>query len=158
MLFFFFQQKTAYDVRISDWSSDVCSSDLCAEYSSVLVRVEKRRDEVLYINDGAYGSLFDAAHVAWRFPVKLVREKESAARPLNFSFYGPTCDDMDHMAGPFALPADVQAGDYIEVGMLGAYGAAMRTGFNGFTAGDTVTVTDEPMASLYMPERKSTRL
>src|SRR3546814_1210375 len=90
MLFFFFQQKTAYDVRISDWSSDVCSSDLCAEYSSVLVRVEKRRDEVLYINDGAYGSLFDAAHVAWRFPVKLVREKESAARPLNFSFYGPT--------------------------------------------------------------------
>ena len=130
---------------------------LCAEYSSVLVRVEKRRDDVLYINDGAYGSLFDAAHVAWRLPVKLVREKESAARPLNFSFYGPTCDDMDHMAGPFALPADVQAGDYIEVGMLGAYGAAMRTGFNGFTAGDTVTVTDEPMASLYMPaEQPST--
>src|SRR3546814_14575282 len=64
---------------------------------------------------------------------------------------------MDHMAGPFALPADVQAGDYIEVGMLGAYGAAMRTGFNGFTAGDTVTVTDEPMASLYMPaEQPST--
>src|SRR3546814_2885439 len=28
MLFFFFKQKTAYDVRISDWSSDVCSSDL----------------------------------------------------------------------------------------------------------------------------------
>src|SRR3546814_9256930 len=28
VLFFFFKQKTAYDVRISDWSSDVCSSDL----------------------------------------------------------------------------------------------------------------------------------
>src|SRR3546814_8848388 len=28
LLFFFFKQKTAYDVRISDWSSDVCSSDL----------------------------------------------------------------------------------------------------------------------------------
>src|SRR3546814_17529627 len=28
MLFFFFKQKTAYDMRISDWSSDVCSSDL----------------------------------------------------------------------------------------------------------------------------------
>src|SRR3546814_9386301 len=27
-MFFFFKQKTAYDVRISDWSSDVCSSDL----------------------------------------------------------------------------------------------------------------------------------
>src|SRR3546814_3756062 len=28
MLFFFFKQKTAYELRISDWSSDVCSSDL----------------------------------------------------------------------------------------------------------------------------------
>src|SRR3546814_8998010 len=27
--FFFFKQKTAYEMRISDWSSDVCSSDLC---------------------------------------------------------------------------------------------------------------------------------
>jgi len=124
---------------------------LCAEYSSVLVRVERRRGDVLYINDGAYGSLFDAAHVAWRFPVQLVREEQSEARTMPFSFYGPTCDDMDHMAGPFDLPADIKAGDYIEVGMLGAYGAAMRTGFNGFTAGETVVVGDEPMASLYAP-------
>src|SRR3546814_6195031 len=28
-VFFFFKQKTAYEMRISDWSSDVCSSDLC---------------------------------------------------------------------------------------------------------------------------------
>src|SRR3546814_10362972 len=31
MLFFFFKQKTAYEMRISDWSSDVCSSDLSGE-------------------------------------------------------------------------------------------------------------------------------
>src|SRR3546814_6897593 len=31
MMFFFFKQKTAYELRISDWSSDVCSSDLSAE-------------------------------------------------------------------------------------------------------------------------------
>src|SRR3546814_7762473 len=31
MYFFFFKQKKAYEVRISDWSSDVCSSDLVAE-------------------------------------------------------------------------------------------------------------------------------
>src|SRR3546814_2724843 len=30
MMFFFFKQKTAYEMRISDWSSDVCSSDLAA--------------------------------------------------------------------------------------------------------------------------------
>src|SRR3546814_16227450 len=34
LLFFFFKQKTAYEVRISDWSSDVCSSDLSAQLCS----------------------------------------------------------------------------------------------------------------------------
>jgi ornithine decarboxylase len=131
---------------------------LCAEYASVLVRVEKRRGSELYINDGAYGALFDAAHIGWRYPVKLVREEESDAKGMPFSFYGPTCDDLDHMAGPFELPADIQAGDYIEIGMLGAYGCAMRTGFNGFGVEDHVIVADEPMASLYIDaaERKRT--
>jgi ornithine decarboxylase len=122
---------------------------LSAEYASVLMRVEARKDDVLYVNDGAYGALFDAAHVAWRFPVALVRETPSRAKTMGFSFYGPTCDDMDFMAGPFDLPADVQPGDYIEVGMLGAYGSAMRTGFNGFTAGATVVVRDDPMDTAY---------
>ncbi|MBK5264926.1 MAG: type III PLP-dependent enzyme [Alphaproteobacteria bacterium] len=122
---------------------------LAAEYSSLIVRVERRRDEELYINDGAYGALFDAAHLGWRFPVKLLREQGSAAELADFSFYGPTCDDMDHMAGPFSLPADIKAGDYIEIGMLGAYGCAMRTAFNGFGSGAVHEVTDEPMESLY---------
>ena len=123
---------------------------LCAEYSSLIVRVEKRRGAELYINDGAYGALFDAAHVGWRFPVELLRASDT--RDMAYSFYGPTCDDMDHMAGPFMLPADVQAGDYIEIGMLGAYGCAMRTGFNGFEGGERCIVTDEPMATLYGEE------
>ncbi|OYW82555.1 MAG: hypothetical protein B7Z22_13985, partial [Hyphomonas sp. 32-62-5] len=38
---------------------------------------EKRRGNELYINDGAYGALFDAAHVGWRFPVELMREDAS---------------------------------------------------------------------------------
>jgi ornithine decarboxylase len=123
---------------------------LSAEYASVLVRVERRRGDQLYINDGAYGALFDAAHVGWRFPVELVREGGSDTKDMPFSFYGPTCDDIDHMAGPFMLPADIQPGDYIEIGMLGAYGSAMRTGFNGFTAGETIVMDDEPMASVYV--------
>ena len=125
---------------------------LCAEYSSIIVRVEKRRGDELFINDGAYGALFDAAHVGWRFPVVLLREPDSRAKDMPFSFYGPTCDDLDHMAGPFMLPADVRAGDYLEIGMLGAYGSAMRTAFNGFGSDETVIVTDEPMASLYVSE------
>ncbi len=122
---------------------------LCAEYASVLVRVEKRRGNELYINDGAYGALFDAAHIGWRYPVRLVREQESRVQPIGFSFYGPTCDDLDRMGGPFELPADVQANDYVEVGMLGAYGCAMRTQFNGFGVTACAIVEDQPMASLY---------
>jgi ornithine decarboxylase len=127
---------------------------LCAEYASLLVRVEKRRGTELYINDGAYGALFDAAHVSWRFPVALLRDTPSRAKAMGFSFYGPTCDDLDYMAGPFELPADVQTGDYLEIGMLGAYGCAMRTGFNGFGVGSVQIVEDEPMASLYGARRK----
>ncbi len=125
---------------------------LCAEYSSIVVRVERRRGSELYINDGAYGALFDAAHIGWRFPVELLREPDSNAKDMEFSFYGPTCDDMDHMAGPFLLPADIRAGDYIEIGMLGAYGSAMRTAFNGFGSDRTVIVSDEPMVSLYLAD------
>jgi ornithine decarboxylase len=120
---------------------------LSAEYASLVVRVEKRRGDVLYINDGAYGSLFDAAHVDWRYPVQLLRD--SNARPLDFSFYGPTCDDMDYMKGPFALPADIGVGDYIEIGMIGAYGQAIKTSFNGFGSVETVQFTDAPMMTTY---------
>ena len=121
---------------------------LSAEYSSLVVRVEKRRGNELYINDGAYGALFDAAHIDWKFPLRAL--EDDLIEPVeDFAFYGPTCDDADFMPGPFPLPGDVQAGDYLEIGMLGAYGAAMRTDFNGFGATRSVIVRDEPMASLY---------
>ena len=125
---------------------------LSAEYASVVVRVERRRGTELYINDGAYGTLFDAAHIGWKYPVQLLREPESDARDMDFAFWGPTCDDMDYMQGPFPLPADTVAGDYFEIGMLGAYGSAMRTAFNGFGTGDTVVASDEPMLSVYLDD------
>ena len=135
---------------------------LCAEYNSMIVRVEKRRGTELYINDGAYGALFDAAHVGWRFPVRVLREgaanEDTEVELEPFSFWGPTCDDMDHMDGPFALPADIKAGDFIEIGMLGAYGAAMKTAFNGFGATDVFEVSDEPMASQYRGDRRDPRV
>ncbi|MBB4613680.1 ornithine decarboxylase [Novosphingobium taihuense] len=136
---------------------------LCAEYNSMIVRVERRRGTELYINDGAYGALFDAAHVGWRFPVRVLRDEvandvDTEIELEPFSFYGPTCDDMDHMEGPFELPVDVKVGDYIEIGMLGAYGAAMKTAFNGFGATDVFEVSDEPMASQYRGDRRDPRV
>ena len=150
--------RTAESLPVSYSSELWCEPGraLCAEYNSLIVKVEKRRGDELYINDGAYGALFDAAHIGWRFPVRSVSGDRTGAQQ-GFSFYGPTCDDADFMEGPFELPADIAAGDYIEIGMLGAYGAAMRTAFNGFGQGAAVEVTDEPMASLYRGDRKDPR-
>ena len=127
---------------------------LVAESTSLLTRVELRKGDALYLNDGAYGSLFDAAHAKWPFPVKGyrggadARELDGALKP--FQFYGPTCDSIDHMPGPFWLPEDVQEGDFVEIGMLGAYGVAMSTRFHGFGAVETVAVDgDAPRASMF---------
>ena len=140
---------------------------LVAEASSILTKVELKKGDALYLNDGSYGSLFDAAHAKWPFPVKLfrgadeggdgeAREVEGPLRP--FRFYGPTCDSLDHMPGPFWLPEDIREGDYVEIGMLGAYGVAMNTRFNGFGDAETVEVKDAPMASMFGLADRSIRL
>lgn len=136
---------------------------LVAEASSILTKVELKKGDALYLNDGSYGSLFDAAHTKWPFPVKLFRAEDGAASevegPLKpFRFYGPTCDSLDHMPGPFWLPEDVREGDYIEIGMLGAYGVAMNTRFNGFGDAETAVVTDAPMASMFGLAGRAIRL
>jgi ornithine decarboxylase len=133
---------------------------LVAESTSILCKVELKKGDALYLNDGSYGSLFDAAHSKWPFPVKLIRpdpktggDASSELKP--FRFYGPTCDSIDHMPGPFWLPEDVNEGDYVEIGMLGAYGIAMNTRFNGY--GDTLVaaVEDAPMASMFGLAKRS---
>jgi ornithine decarboxylase len=123
---------------------------LVAEGSSLLTRVDLRKGDALYLNDGSYGALFDATHNRWPFPVKLHRpDGEGAAALKPFRFYGPTCDSADAMPGPFWLPEDVREGDYVEIGMMGAYGVAMATRFNGFGDAETAVVGDAPMLSLY---------
>lgn len=127
---------------------------LVAESASILTRVELRKGHSLYLNDGTYGSLFDAGvQVGFKYPTRLIRtdgrEGAKRERGIPFSFYGPTCDSIDYMPGPFLLPADVREGDYIEIGQLGAYGNAMRTAFNGFDAHRLVIVQSPPLLTMY---------
>ena len=123
---------------------------LVAEAASTLVRVDHRRGDHLYINDGTYGSLFDAGVPGFIYPVRAVRPHGRTARRLMpYAFYGPTCDGMDYMKGPFMLPEDMGEGDYIEIGQTGAYGGTMRTQFNGFYSDETAILSDQPMLSLY---------
>lgn len=121
---------------------------LVAPGQSVVVQVMARKDDRLYINDGAYGSLSDAGvAVGLRFPVRLVRADYAPCSPelQAFEFFGPTCDSADRMKGPFLLPADVREGDWIEIGQLGAYGGTLRTAFNGFDRAFLVEVRDQPL-------------
>jgi len=124
---------------------------LVAEAESLVVRVDARRGNDLYINDGGYGALFDAAHLGFVFPVRLLRpEAEIADQELMpFEFWGPTCDSIDYMRGPFLLPTSVREGDFIEIGNIGAYGRAIAGGFNGYGRYDHAILLDEPMYSMF---------
>jgi len=117
---------------------------------SVVVQVQHRRDNALYVNDGVYGALADAGVLGFRYPVRLIRPTgaPAAEQHLGFSFFGPTCDSADTMRGPFHLPADIAEGDWIEIGQLGAYGGCLRTAFNGFDRAAMVEVSDEPLTHL----------
>ncbi len=121
---------------------------LVAGGGSVVVQVELRRGDALYVNDGVYGNLSDAGALGFRFPARRIRlgEAEDDKTELaDFVLFGPTCDSADRMRGPFRLPADMREGDWVELGQLGAYGACLRTGFNGFGRAALVEVADPPM-------------
>lgn len=123
---------------------------LVAEAASLVVRVELRKGTALYINDGVFGGLFDAGQPQFIYPTQVLKPQEHLSAKLQeFSFFGPTCDSADYMPGPFLLPADIQEGDYIEIGGLGAYSMQLRTEFNGFYQKELVEVEDGPLLSMY---------
>ena len=123
---------------------------LVAECGSTIVRVNLRKKNKLYINDGTYGSLFDAGVPNFILPTKLITNGRIQSKKItSFQFYGPTCDSLDYMKGPFLLPNNIKEGDYIELGQLGAYGLTFRTKFNGFYSDTIVELCDKPIMSLY---------
>ena len=125
---------------------------LVAESGSTIVRVNLRRKQKLYINDGTYGTLFDAGTPNIVYPSKMIKETSNkiiSKKMTAFNFFGPTCDSMDYMKGPFVLPNNIKENDYIELGQLGAYGLTFRTKFNGFYSDEIYEVEDAPIMSLY---------
>ena len=123
---------------------------LVAESGSTIVRVNLKKKNKLYINDGTYGSLFDAGVPNFILPAKLITSGRIQSKKITaFQFYGPTCDSLDYMKGPFLLPNNIKEGDYIELGQLGAYGLTFRTKFNGFYSNTIVELNDKPIMSLY---------
>jgi ornithine decarboxylase len=123
---------------------------IVAESGSTIVKVNLRKKNKLYINDGTYGTLFDAGVPNLILPSRMILNGRIQSKKLTaFSFYGPTCDGMDFMKGPFLLPNNIKEGDYIELGQLGAYGLSFRTKFNGFYSDEIFELADQPIMSLY---------
>jgi len=126
-----------------------------AESGSTIIKVILRKKQNLYINDGTYGSLFDAGVPNFVLPTKMITTGRIHSKKLtSFSFFGPTCDSLDYMKGPFLLPNNIKEGDYIELGQLGAYGLTFRTKFNGFYSNEIFELNDKPIMSLYEDSSK----
>ena len=115
---------------------------LSAPGMSTIAKVLLRKDDRLYLNDGMYGAFWELrfkGHV--RYPARALRGCE----PLNgnlhsFRLFGPTCDSSDKMPGRVELPVDIDVGDYIEFGSMGAYSLSGLTRFNGFYSDDVVSI------------------
>ena len=147
-------KKSLKNLKLENDPKIICEPGraLVAESGSTIVRINLRKKQKLYINDGTYGTLFDAGTPNIVYPSKMIKDnqnKKISKKMTAFDFYGPTCDSMDYMKGPFLLPNNIKENDYIELGQLGAYGLTFRTQFNGFYSDEIFEVEDSPIMSLY---------
>lgn len=112
---------------------------LSARGLSAVVQVLLRKDDRLYLNDGMYGAFWELRfNMQDKYAARAFRDGlplQGDLRP--FHLYGPTCDSGDALPGLVELPADINIGDQIEFGSIGAYSLSGRTDFNGFYS-DTV--------------------
>ncbi len=155
---YFNEIKTALnDLKLKKLPEIICEPGraIVAESGSTIVRVNLRKKQKLYINDGTYGTLFDGGVPNIVYPARLITNRKIISKKLtSFDFYGPTCDSMDYMKGPFVLPNNIKENDYIELGQLGAYGLTFRTRFNGFYSDKIFEVEDEPIMTMYDKETR----
>ena len=147
-------KKGLKNLKLDNLPEIICEPGraLVAESGSTIVKVNLRKKQKLYINDGTYGTLFDAGTPNIVFPSKMIKDHSNkiiSKKLTAFDFFGPTCDSMDYMKGPFLLPNNIKENDYIELGQLGSYGLTFRTQFNGYYSNEIYEVEDNPIMSLY---------
>ena len=111
---------------------------------SLLTRVKHRRaGHVLYLNDGIYGGLLEQLMFKVATPVRAFRDGlHLDGRACDFEVFGPTCDSTDRLPLPVPLPAETTEGDWVEFALMGAYGSATATRFNGFQSDFYVEVLE----------------
>jgi len=151
-------KKAFDDLKLENKPGLMCEPGraLVAESGSSVVKIVLRKKQKLYINDGTYGSLFDAGVPNFVLPTRMISNGRITSKKLtSYSLYGPTCDSIDYMKGPFVLPNNLKEGDYLEMGQLGAYSLTFRTKFNGFYSDKILEVQDKPIMSMYEKDSSS---
>lgn len=117
---------------------------LVADGCKLIVQVQLRKENQLYINDGIYGSISEVIYDKdFHPPMRVIRPQGPAPKNETkpFVFFGPTCDSNDRLPRSFELPEDVREGDWIEISQMGAYSVAVSSNFNGFSAETFVEIS-----------------
>ncbi len=128
---------------------------LVAEGGSLLTRVNLRKPEAVYLNDGIFGGLTEVywgnTDLALPYRVMDAQGQPRPGRLESFTAYGPTCDGNDKLPYALELPAGITDGDYIEFNLIGAYGREMAACYNGMSS-NAVAVIEADFAGHHQPE------
>src|SRR3546814_4562656 len=135
--FFFFKQKTAYEMRISDWSSDVCSSDLVVELTAgvQLGHDDLRRRDALFLVDVDRDA---AAVVGHRYRAVLVDGHGDVVGVAGQGLVDRVVDHLEHHV--------VQAGTVVDVADVHA--RTLADGFQAAQHGNPAGIVDGALAAL----------
>jgi ornithine decarboxylase len=117
---------------------------MVAESVTLALRVKAKPDaNTLFLNDGLYGGLAEFRDMTANTRTSVITASGDlrAGQTEPFTVFGPTCDSLDTLPEPLSLPATITEGDYILFAGMGAYAAAIATGFNGYGKIETVPVT-----------------
>ncbi|MBR9843455.1 MAG: type III PLP-dependent enzyme [Rhodobacteraceae bacterium] len=116
---------------------------MVSEAVTAVLRVKALRSGgAVFLNDGIYGALAEWRDIGapGRFRVMSPEGQLRQGAMRERVVFGPTCDSLDRLPEALALPEDMAEGDYLLVPGMGAYTAAITTGFNGYGRHEVVTV------------------
>ncbi len=118
---------------------------LSAPGLSAITRVLLRKADRVYLNDGMYGAFWELRFKGHtKYPCRVFRNGlPLAGASKAFRIFGPTCDSSDELPARVQLPVDIEVGDHIEFGSIGAYSLSGRTNFNGFHSDTVVSFSDD---------------
>lgn len=116
---------------------------LVADSFAYAVQVKSMRGQSVYLTDGIYGGLSEM--VSMPAPALAVMSANGGWRDTarqGVRAFGPTCDSLDQLRDPLALPEGLTEGDWIVFRSMGAYVTGVTTRFNGYGLSDPITVKD----------------